>query len=183
MNRTIVEKSSDNLIVMDVYSKLSESRIVFIDDVITSKLCNSLIAQLLYLDASNSEDIHIYINTPGGDVYAGLALFDVIKRLRSKVIITALGICASMGFILLLSSPHRTALKHTKFMIHEVSGGSVGTVSDIKITSKEMENLWEDLYEILQSELSLPYSKEELSKDRWFNTEEAKNIGLIKSVL
>ena len=185
MYRTIVETSQKNLIVMDVFSKLVQERIIFIDGDIDNDLSNGIIAQMLYLDSLNHDPINIYIKTCGGDIYDGLAIYDTALLLGSPIHTYALGIVASMGIPLMLMGSNRVSTKHTRFMIHQPIGGVQGQVSDIEITAREIQKLKKELYTIIANGSGNTYERIEKDSDRdyWMTAEEAKEYGIITNIL
>lgn len=181
--RTIVEERPKNIVVMDVFSKLVQERIIFIDEVIDAELANGVIAQMIYLDSINSEKISIYINTPGGSVTDGLAIYDVALLLKSPIETICIGMAASMGAILMLMGSERCATKHARIMLHQPSGGAIGSADDIKITHEEIQKYKKELYEIIEEKTSLRDSEQLFRLDTWFNAEEALACGLITKIL
>lgn len=181
--RTIVEERNKNLVVMDVFSKLIQDRIIFIDDIITPDLANGVIAQLLYLESISKEQIDIYINTPGGSVYDGLAIYDVARLLKSPIRTIGLGLVASMGAVLMLMGSQREATKHTRIMFHQPSGRADGTVEDIKISYEQIELLKQDMYKIVEEGTRLKDVQQLFKLDSWFNTSEALAAGILTKIL
>lgn len=183
MFRTIVEEGQRNMVIMDVFSKLVQNRIIFIDGEITEELANGVIAQMLYLDALNKKTIHIYINSYGGSVYDGLAIFDISRIIESPIRTVCVGKACSMGAILMLMGEERCATKHSKFMLHQPSGGAFGTAEDIKITHEEIQKIKLELNRIIEDNTTLTGVETLLKFDVWFNSEEAKNVGIINKLL
>jgi len=184
MSRTIVEKNPENIAIIDVFSRLIQDRIIFIGEVIDDYLSNEVIAQMLYLDSKNTKDpINVYINTPGGSVPAGLAIYDVANLIKAPIITTALGTCASMGVILLLMGSKRYATKHTRLMAHQPSGGVIGTASEIGITYEEIQKYKKYLYDIIESKTNINNSEELFKNDYWMSAEEALGKGFITKIL
>lgn len=184
----VIERSSRGERSYDIFSRLLMDRIVFLGSAINDTVANVIIAQLLFLEADNPEkDIYLYINSPGGSVYAGLAIYDTMKFLRSPVNTYCMGIAASMGSFLLAAGTKgkRYALPNSRIMLHQPSGGMQGTAADIEIQAKEI------LY--LRERLNLIYSEntnqspeqinEDLDRDRFMSPEEAKEYGLIDHVI
>ena len=156
MQRTIVEESKQSIAVMDVFSKLIQQRIIFIDDVIDDELANGVIAQMLYLSSSDPDkQIDIYINSPGGNISSGLAIYDVSQLIKAPIKTVCVGSASSMAAILMLMGKERCGLKHSRFMLHQASGGSVGTFEDLKINLKEMDLLQNNLYDIIREKTNL----------------------------
>lgn len=176
MYRTTVEESTKNLVVMDVFSKLSQNRIIFIDDVVDDELSNGVIAQLLYLDSLNMKEITIYINTPGGSVNSGLAIYDVANLIKSPIKTVCIGSACSMGLILMLCGEVRVGLKHSRFMLHQINGGSDGKVEDIKVSYEEMLKLQKELMVIVQEKTNIVVMP---TADKWYDSVEAMEVGII----
>lgn len=181
--RTIVEERSQNLVVMDVFSKLIQERIIFIDSVITANLANEIIAQLLILDADSNKPINIYINSPGGSVSNGLAIYDVAMNIKSPIRTICVGIAASMAAILMLMGKERCALKHSKIMMHEVSSEVEGKTKDIEVDFKRHKDYQHSLYEIVKEKTKITDPEEAFKLDRWYSAEEAKEVGFITSII
>lgn len=181
--RTIVEERAKNVAVMDVFSKLAQERIIFIDDVIESDLANGVIAQMLYLDSLNKKPIHVYINTPGGSVYDGLAIYDVAKIIKSPIRTVCVGMAASMGAILMLMGSERCATKHSRIMLHQPSGYAAGSADDIEITHEEIQKIKGELYAIVEENTNLKDVKTLFKLDTWFTASEALQCGLITEIL
>jgi ATP-dependent Clp protease, protease subunit len=185
---TIIEERSLNVASMDVFSRLMMDRIIFLGLPIDDYVSNIIQAQLLYLDSSDpNKDIQIYFNTPGGSVSAGLAIYDTMQWITSDVVTICTGMAASMGAVLLTagSKGKRSALKHSRVMIHQPMGGAEGQASDIEITAREIQKLKKELYEIIASHSGNPYKKVEKDADRdyWMTATEAKEYGMIDEVL
>ena len=148
--RTIVEENPQNVVIMDVFSKLIQDRIIFIGEDIHPDLSNEVIAQLLYLNSvSKTDPIKVYINSPGGYVTQGLAMYDVAHLIKAPIDTYCIGQAASMGAILMLMGQRRFGLKHTRIMLHELSGGAVGTLTEMKISVVEAEKLQQQLNNII----------------------------------
>lgn len=183
MHRTVVEESVQNLTVMDVYTKLIQNRIVFIDDEIDSELANTIIGQLMYLDSINNEEIKVYINSPGGTVVQGLAIYDIAKTLKSPITTICMGEAASMGAILMLIGSTRKGLKHSRFMLHQISGFLGGGLDKMISYTKEAEVLQEILKGILRENLTIDNVDEYMKVDKWFGSEEAIKIGFLTDIV
>lgn len=183
MNIGIVEERTGNLITIDIYSKLIENRIIFINDVVDDNLAGEVIAQLFYLDSLNTEEITIYINTPGGSVSSGLAIYDISKLIKSPVRTICLGVASSMGAVLMLMGSTRCALKHSRFMLHQPSGGVIGNAQEIKITFEQIEKYKKDLYKIIEDNTNITDAENLFKFDTWYNSEEALDKGLITKIL
>lgn len=181
--RTIVEERAKNVVVMDVFSKLVQERIIFIDEPIDDELANGVIAQMLYLDSINQNRIDIYINTPGGSVYNGLAIYDVAHLIKSPIKTICVGMAASMGAILMLMGTERCATKHSRIMLHQPSGGVIGTADDISITHEEIQKVKKEMYNIVEEKTSLTDVETLFKNDVWYTAAEALQCGLLTKVL
>ena len=185
---TIIEERQLNVAQMDVFSRLMMDRIIFLGLPIDDYVANIIQAQLLFLESSDpSKDVQIYINSPGGGVYAGLGIYDTMQYITPDVSTTCTGIAASMAAVLLAAGAKgkRAALKHSRVMIHQPMGGAQGQASDIEITYKEIKKLKYELYDILSHHTGKPFKKIEKDSDRdyWMKSEEAKEYGMIDKVL
>lgn len=168
---------------MDVFSKLIQKRIIFIDGYITEELSNQVIAQMLYLDSIGQKEINIYINSYGGSVLDGLAIFDTAKLLSSPIRTVCVGKACSMGFILMLMGQTRCSTKNARFMIHSVAGGVYGTLEDMKINYEEASKLQEILNEIISENTKLTNLEEYLKFDKWLSSKESLELGVITEIL
>jgi ATP-dependent Clp protease protease subunit len=185
---TIIEERQLNIAQMDVFSRLMMDRIIFLGVPIDDYVSNIIQAQLLFLESADAEkDIQIYLNTPGGSVYAGLGIYDTMQYIRPEVATICTGMAASMGAVLLCAGEKgkRTALKHSRVLIHQPMGGAQGQASDIEITAKEILKLKQELYQIISKHSGQTVKKIEKDGDRdyWMTAEEAKNYGMIDEVL
>ncbi len=185
---SILEERQLNVTQMDVFSRLMMDRIIFLGTQIDDYTANVIQAQLLYLDSSDpGKDISIYLNTPGGSVYAGLGIYDTMQFIGSKVSTICTGMAASMGAVLLVAGEKgkRSALKHSRVMIHQPMGGAQGQASDIEITAREIQKLKKELYTIIAEHSGNDYDKIYADSDRdyWMTAEEAKAYGMIDQVL
>ncbi|GHV63852.1 ATP-dependent Clp protease proteolytic subunit [Bacteroidia bacterium] len=185
---TIIEERQLNVASMDVFSRLMMERIIFLGVPIDDDVANIVMAQLLFLETNEPDkDITIFMNTPGGSVYAGLGLYDTMQYISCDVATTCTGIAASMGAVLLTAGTKgkRSALTHSRVMIHQPSGGVQGQASDIEITAKEIVKSRKELYNIIADHTGKPFAKIEKDSDRdyWMTAEEAKDYGLIDTVL
>ena len=185
---TIIEERQLNVASMDVFSRLMMDRIIFLGLPIDDYVANIIQAQLLYLDsADQGKDIQIYLNSPGGSVSAGLGIYDTMQYITADVATICTGMAASMGAILLTAGTKgkRSALKHSRIMIHQPMGGAEGQASDIEITVREIIKLKKELYEILALHTGNPYEKVEKDSDRdyWMSSQEAKDYGMIDEIL
>ena len=188
MNPYILEERQLNVTQMDVFSRLMMDRVIFLGTEINDYTANVLQAQLLYLDAADpGKDINVYINSPGGSVYAGLGIYDTIQFISSKVATICTGMAASMAAVLLVSGEKgmRSALPHSRVMIHQPLGGAQGQASDIEITAREIQKLKKELYTIIAEHSQTDYDKVWADSDRdyWMTAEEAKEYGMIDKVL
>jgi ATP-dependent Clp protease protease subunit len=183
MTRTVVEERPKNLVVMDVFSKLVQERIIFIGEPIYDEVANGVIAQMLYLDSLSQDPINIYINTPGGSVLSGLAIYDVSKLIKSPIKTVGFGQVCSMGVILLLMGSKRLATKNTRIMLHQVSGGLYGTSSDLESSYNELNVLKKAVYDIILQNTSLTNLDELFRADRWFGVEECIKNGILTDSL
>jgi ATP-dependent Clp protease protease subunit len=185
---TIIEERQLNVASMDVFSRLMMDRIIFLGLPINDYVANIIQAQLLYLDSTDSgKDIQIYMNSPGGSVSAGLGIYDTMQYISADVATICTGMAASMGAILLTAGTKgkRSALKHSRIMIHQPMGGAEGQASDIEITAREIVKLKKELYEILALHTGNPFEKVEKDSDRdyWMSSQEAKDYGMIDEIL
>ncbi len=184
---TILEERQLNVTQMDVFSRLMMDRVIFLGTEVNDYTANVIQAQLLYLDSMDSErDIHLYLNTPGGSVYAGLGIYDTMQFVRAKVATICTGLAASMGAILLVAGEKgmRAALPHSRVMIHQPLGGVQGQASDIEITAKEIIKLKEELYTILSDHTgkSVEQIRQDADRDHWLTAQEALDYGMIDRV-
>nr|NQU91930.1 ATP-dependent Clp endopeptidase proteolytic subunit ClpP [Bacteroidota bacterium] len=185
---TIIEERQLNVAQMDVFSRLMMDRIIFLGVPIDDYVANIIQAQLLFLEsADSSKDIQIYLNTPGGSVYAGLGIYDTMQYISSDVATICTGMAASMGAVLLCSGKEgkRTALKHSRILIHQPMGGVQGQASDIEITAREIQKMKKELYEIIAVHSHQEYDKiwSDADRDYWMTSQEAKDYGMIDEVL
>ncbi len=184
----IIEERQMNASVIDIFSRLMMDRIIFLGVPIYDDVANIIMGQLLFLESANpNRDIQIYVNSPGGSVYAGLGIYDTMQYISSDVSTICTGMAASMGAVLMTAGAKgkRTALPHSRIMIHQPLGGAQGQASDIEITYKEISKLKKELYDILSYHSGQPYDKIEKDSDRdyWMTAEEAKEYGMIDEVL
>lgn len=188
LNPYILEERQLNVTQMDVFSRLMMDRIIFLGTEINDYTANTIQAQLLYLDSTDPEkDISIYINSPGGSVTAGLGIYDTMQFISSDVATICTGMAASMGAVLLVAGAEgkRSALPHSRVMIHQPLGGVQGQASDIEIEAKEIQKFKKELYTIISNHSHTPYDKVWNDSDRnyWMTAEEAKAYGMIDQVL
>lgn len=184
----IIEERQLNVAQMDVFSRLMMDRIIFLGTGIDDQVANIIQAQLLFLESVDpKKDIQIYLNSPGGSVYAGLGIYDTMQYISPDVATICTGMAASMGAVLLCAGEKgkRTALKHSRVMIHQPLGGAQGQASDIEITAREILKLKKELYEIISLHSGQDYDKVSKDSDRdyWMRAEEAKEYGMIDEVL
>ncbi len=185
---TIIEERQLNVAQMDVFSRLMMDRIIFLGTEVNEYTANVIQAQLLYLDNTDpGKDVNIYINSPGGSVYAGLGIYDTMQYISSDVATICTGMAASMAAVLLVAGTKgkRFALRHSRIMIHQPMGGAQGQASDIEITAREIQKLKKELYTIIADHSGQPFEKVERDSDRdyWMTAEEAKEYGMIDQVL
>jgi len=185
---TIIEERKMNVAQMDVFSRLMMDRIIFLGVPIDDYVANIIQAQLLFLESNDpSRDIQIYLNTPGGSVYAGLGIYDTMQYIKPDVATICTGMAASMGAVLLCAGTEgkRTALKHARVLIHQPMGGAQGQASDIEITAREIQKLKKELYEILADHSKQTYKRiwKDADRDYWMTAQEAKDYGMIDEVL
>lgn len=184
---SILEERQLNVTQMDVFSRLMMDRIIFLGTEVNDYTANVIQAQLLYLDSVDSDrDISIYLNTPGGSVYAGLGIYDTMQFVRSRVATICTGMAASMGAVLLVAGEKgmRAALPHSRVMIHQPMGGIQGQASDIEITAKEILKLKDELYQIISDHSGQAVKKirQDADRDYWMTAEEALQYGMIDKV-
>lgn len=184
----IIEERPMPAQALDVFSRLMMDRIIFLGDPIYDDVANIVQAQLLFLESVDSKkDIQIYINSPGGSVYAGLGIYDTMQYISADVATICTGMAASMAAVLLCAGADgkRTALRHSRVMIHQPMGGAQGQASDIEITAREIQKLKRELYEIIAEHSKQPFDKVLADSDRdyWMTSEEAKAYGMIDEVL
>ena len=185
---SILEERQLNVTQMDVFSRLMMDRIIFLGTQVDDYTANVIQAQLLYLDSADpGKDISIYLNTPGGSVYAGLGIYDTMQFISSDVATICTGMAASMGAVLLVAGTQgkRSALKHSRIMIHQPSGGAQGVAADMEINLREMLKLKKELYQIIADHSGKTYEQIEKDSDRdyWMTSQEALEYGMIDRVL
>jgi ATP-dependent Clp protease protease subunit len=184
----IIERSSRGERTYDIFSRLLMDRIVFMGTPVTDDVANIVIAQLLFLAADNPErDIHLYINSPGGSVSAGLAIYDTMQFIKSPVNTICMGMAASMGCFLLAGGTKgkRSALPHSRIMMHQPSGGAQGTAADIEVQAKEILYLRSKMNELMSKHTGRPVEQIErdFDRDRFMSAEEAKAYGIIDNIV
>ena len=188
MTPYIIEERPMNIASMDVFSRLMMDRIIFLGSGVDDYVANIIQAQLLFLESVDAaKDISIYINSPGGSVYAGLGIYDTMQFVKPDVATICTGMAASMGAVLLCAGADgkRSALPHSRVMIHQPSGGAQGVATDMEINLKEMLKLKQELYEIISKHSKQPYEKvfKDSERDYWMRADEAKEYGMIDEVL
>lgn len=188
MTPYIIEERPMNIASMDVFSRLMMDRIIFLGTGIDDYIANIIQAQLLFLQSVDSnKDISLYINSPGGSVYAGLGIYDTMQLVEPDVATLCAGMAASMGAVLLCAGAEgkRSALPHSRVMIHQPSGGAQGVATDMEINLKEMLKLKEELYEIISKHSGQTYDKvfKDSERDYWMKAEEARAYGMVDEVL
>ena len=184
----IIEERQMNIAIFDVFSRLMMDRIIFLGTGINDQVANIIQAQLLFLESTDSsKDIQIYINSPGGGVYAGLGIYDTMQLIKPNVATICTGMAASMGAVLLCAGADgkRSALKHSRVMIHQPLGGAQGQASDIEITAREIQKLKKELYDIIATHSKQTYDKvwEDSDRDYWMTAPEAKAYGMVDEIL
>ncbi len=185
---TIIEERRMNVASMDVFSRLMMDRIIFLGTGIDDHVSNIIQGQLLFLESVDaSKDIQIYLNSPGGSVYAGLGIYDTMQLIRPDVATICTGMAASMGAVLLTAGAagKRSALKHSRVMIHQPMGGAQGQASDIEITAREIAKLKEELYTIISEHSGKSYEQvwKDSDRDYWMTAQEAVDYGMVDEVL
>ena len=181
----VVDKNNNKEVAYDIYSMLLSSRIIFINGEINDTLSGIVISELLYLDSLSNDDIYIYINSPGGSISSGLAIYDTINFIKSKVITIGLGMCASMGAFLLSSGQKRMALPNCEIMIHEPLGGISGNASDIKVVSDHILKIKQKVNKILSknTKKSIKKIENDTKKDNYMDAKEALEYGIIDEII
>ena len=184
----IIEERPMNVAVMDVYSRLMMDRIIFLGYPINDEVANIVTAQLLFLESTDrTRDIQMYINCPGGSVYAGLGMYDTMQFITPDIATICTGMAASMGQVLMCAGAKgkRTALKHSRIMMHQPSGGIGGQATDIEIITAEIKKLRQELYEIISEHTGQDIQKvaKDCYRDYWMSAQEAKEYGLVDEVL
>ena len=184
----IIEERPMNVAVMDVYSRLMMDRIIFLGYPVNDEVANIITAQLLFLESTDrNRDVQLYINSPGGGVYAGLGLYDTMQFVNPDIATICTGIAASMAAVLMAAGApgKRSALKHSRIMMHQPSAGAAGQASDVAITVNEIRKIKQELYEILSIHTgqSLEKVAKDSNRDFWMTASEAKEYGLVDEVL
>ena len=184
----ITEERQLNVAQMDVFSRLMMDRIIFLGRAVNDQVANIIQAQLLFLESTDStKDIQIYINSPGGSVYAGLGIYDTMQLIKPDVATICTGMAASMGAVLLCAGEKgkRSGLTHSRVMIHQPLGGAQGQASDIEITTREIITLKEELYKIISKHTGQDYDKvyEDSDRDYWMKADKALKYGMIDEIL
>ncbi|MDR1719328.1 MAG: ATP-dependent Clp endopeptidase proteolytic subunit ClpP [Dysgonamonadaceae bacterium] len=188
LNPYILEERQLNVTQLDVFSRLMMDRIIFLGTQIDDYTANTIQAQLLYLDTSDpGKEISIYINSPGGSVYAGYGIYDTMQFISSDVATICTGLAASMASVLLAAGTKgkRSALKHSRVLIHQPLGGAQGQASDIEITAREILKIKQEIYTILSEHTGQPYEKvlQDGDRDFWMTAQEAREYGMVDEVL
>lgn len=188
LSPTIIEERQLNVASMDVFSRLMMDRIIFLGVPVDDDVANIIMAQLLFLESSDpGKDIQIYFNSPGGSIYAGLGIYDTMQYINCDIATICTGLAASMSAVLLTAGTKgkRSALKHSRVMIHQPMSGVQGQATDIEITSREVQKLKKELYTIIADHSGNPYKRIEKDSDRdyWMTADEAKEYGMIDTVL
>jgi len=188
MTPYIIEERQLNVSVLDVFSRLMADRIIFLGTGINDYVSNVVQAQLLFLESVDSEkDIQMYLNSPGGSVISGLGIYDTMQFIKPDVATICTGMAASMGAVLMCAGAKgkRSALPHTRVMIHQPMGGAEGQASDIEITAREIQKYKKELYEIIAHHSDQPYEKvwKDSDRDYWMTAQEAKDYGMVDEIL
>ena len=188
MTPNIIEERQMNIAIFDVFSRLMMDRIIFLGTAVNDQVANIIQAQLLFLESTDStKDIQIYINSPGGSVYAGLGIYDTMQFIRPDVATICTGIAASMAAVLLCAGADgkRSGLEHSRVMIHQPLGGAQGQASDIEITAREILKLKDELYEIIAKHSKQTFDKvyQYSDRDYWMRAEASKEYGMIDEIL
>jgi ATP-dependent Clp protease protease subunit len=188
MTQYIIEERPMRFAQIDVFSRLIMDRIIFMGVPVDDYMANIIVAQLLFMESTDAKkDIVMYINSPGGSVYAGLGIYDTMNYIRPDVCTVCTSLAASMGAVLLAggAAGKRSALEHARIMIHQPSGGAQGQSRDIEITAREIVKIRQELYQILAKHSGKPFEEIEKDSDRdyWMKSEEAKAYGLIDEIL
>ena len=185
INPTIIEERQLNVTAIDVFSRLMMDHIIFIGEIITPELANTVIAQLLYLDQQPNKEITIYINSPGGDINSGLAIYDTIQFIKSPIRTVCVGEAASMASIILVAGDTRCALPHSRVLIHQPRGFVEGLAKDIVANAEEFRKDYEITAGILAKHTGQSYDKvyQDMGFDNWMNAEEALAYGIIDKII
>ena len=188
MTPNIIEERQMNAVAMDVFSRLMMDRIIFLGTGINDQIANIVQAQMLFLESTDAnKDIQIYINSPGGSVYAGLGIYDTMQFIKPDIATICTGMAASMGAVLLCAGAagKRSGLPHSRVMIHQPLGGVQGQASDIEITAREILTLKQELYNIIAKHSGQDYDKvhEDSDRDYWMKADKAKEYGMIDEIL
>ena len=185
---TVIEKTKSGERAYDIYSRLLEDRIIFVGNPVEAQMVNTIVAQMLYLEKKDPDkDIIMYINTPGGEVYSGMAIYDTMQYVKCDVVTICTGLAASMGSIFLVGGTKgkRYSLPHSRVMIHQPSHGTQGTISDTKIAVEEGERLKEIITAIISEKTGQKFDKvlQDMERDKWLSPQEALEYGLIDKVI
>lgn len=182
---TVIEKKNNKEYAYDLYSRLMKDRIIFLSGEINDDVANTLVSELLFLDNESHDNIYIYINSPGGSITSGMAIYDTMNFISSKVYTIGIGMCASMAAFLLSSGDVRYALPNTEVMIHQPLGGAQGQATDIKIAAERIIKLKEKLNKILAKNTNQPLKKiyEDTERDNFLSAKEAKEYGIIDEII
>lgn len=183
MLRTIVEERSKNIVVLDVFSKLAQDRIVVVDGLINDELANNVIFQLMYLDSVSNEEITIIINSPGGYVYQGLGIIDVMRIIKSPVKTQVIGEAMSMAAIILACGDKRQSTKLATIMFHQPSGEAFGTFTEVETSYQEIKRLKDVLYDIIKEKTNIENPEEAFNKDTFYTAQTAKDLNIIDEIL
>lgn len=185
---TVIEQTHRGERAYDIYSRLLKDRIIFLGDTVTHHTANLVVAQMLFLESEDpKKDIFFYINSPGGSVYDGMAIYDTMHYIKPDVQTICVGLAASMGAVLLASGAKgkRSALPNSKIMIHQPSAGTRGTVTDMEISLEEVLKVKEDLHKIMADQTGQKIAKirEDMDRDRWMTSKESVKYGIIDKII
>lgn len=185
---SVIEKTKNGERAYDIYSRLLEDRIIFVGNTVETNMVNSIVAQILFLEKQDPDkDIVMYINTPGGEVYSGMAIYDTMQYVKCDIVTICTGLAASMGSIFLVgwTKGKRFSLPHSRVMIHQPSHGTQGTISDTKIAVEEGEKLKEITTRIIADRSGQKYDKvlDDMERDKWLSPEDALEYGIIDKII
>lgn len=183
MNRTIVEKSKQNLVAMDIFSRLIQDRIVYIDNVIDDELANGIVSQLIYLDSLCQDEITMYINSPGGSVYDGFAIIDIMEKIKSPIKTVVIGKAMSMAAVIAVMGGVRQMTKRSTMMFHEMSAGIVNKMSEITTYYEELKRIEEVLYAVVKEKTNITDIEKAFQKDQYYDAKKALSLGVVDEIL
>ena len=181
--RTIVEERKQNVVIMDSLSKLVQERVLFINEDITPEMASDIVSQLIYLDSLNNKEISIYINSPGGSIYDGLAIIDVMRIIKSPIKTVCIGKAMSMAAIILICGDIRLASENATIMLHSASGGTWGKIGDLDIYIKEANRLQNIMFNFIKNKTKISDLNKIEIYDIYYNAEQAKELGIVDEIL